>query len=161
MNVVRNIRDLGISDLDMPTEFLWWPLTLASWLGILVIIILIGFAVWAILEYRKRKVVSFVNNSLNELFERYKNDFDATAFARGVSVLFKRIYLTINRRSEVAGLSGIEWLRMLDQGLQDKPFTTGVGKVLLSAPYQEMADYDVESLYQLCLRRIETLRLVT
>jgi len=153
MGILFNIRDIQI-----PDDVLWWPLTLMSWLTILAVLLTIVIISWVIFRYRKKRVVHFANRTLVKLFSRYKQDQDASRFARDISILLKRIYLTIGNRSTIAGLSGKKWLNLLDQGFEDTPFATGIGQVLVTAPYQEKADFDVDSLYALCHRRIETLK---
>ena len=151
-------RSYDIHDIQMPGDALWWPFTLATWLSLLLILCLLAFGIWLFVYFRRKRVVYFSNRSLRYLLKRYQSDQDASAFARDVSVLLRRLYLTIGERNKIAGLSGEKWLEVLDDGLKDRPFTTGVGKVLGSAPYQRQAEYDVKSLYALCQRRIEAMR---
>jgi len=147
-----------IRDLDLPGSLLWWPPTLMTWLTVVGILLFCAGLIWLFLRYRKKRVLYFATRSLNKLFKRYQRDYDASGFARDISVLLKRIYMTVDKRAVIAGLSGKKWLAVLDQGFEDEPFTTGIGKILVSAPYQESADFNVQQLYSLCQRRIDSLR---
>ncbi len=147
-----------IRDIQLPDDILWWPPTALSVLSLLLVVSLIVFILWLFFRYRKKRVLHFATRRLNKLHKRYQNDFDASGFAREVSVLLKRIYMTVDKTKLVAGLSGKKWLAVLDDGFEDQPFTTGIGQILESAPYQKKADFNVQLLYSLCQRRIESLQ---
>jgi len=147
-----------IRDIQLPGGFLWWPPTALSILSLFIALSLLGVIVWLFFRYRKKRVLYFATRSLDKIYKRYQREYDASFFARELSVLLKRIYMTVGNRAVVAGLSGKKWLILLDQGFDDEPFTTGIGRILESAPYQETADFDVQSLYSLCQRRIESLQ---
>ncbi|VAW75560.1 hypothetical protein MNBD_GAMMA12-2760 [hydrothermal vent metagenome] len=152
------MADIDIRDIQLPSDLLWWPPTPLSWLTLCATISLVGVLVWLFFRYRKKRVLYFSLRNLEKLFKRYQSDYDASGFARDISVLLKRIYMTVGNRAVVAGLSGKKWLTVLDEGLDDEPFTKGIGQILVSAPYQKTADFDVQLLYVLCRKRIESLQ---
>ena len=61
-------------------------------------------------------------------------------------MLIRRTCLARYPRADVAGLTGEAWLAFLDETGRTREFSTGAGRVLVSAPYQNRADTDVDAL---------------
>ena len=61
---------------------------------------------------------------------------------------------------QFAGLTGERWVAWLDEGLDDKLFTEGPGRVLESLPYlggdQENRDIDIDELTDVVRQRLCT-----
>ena len=75
-----------------------------------------------------------------------------------LSELTRRTMLAYAPRDEVAGLTGDDWLQWLDQGMDDKPFSRGAGRILESLPYMNPQaiddDADVRGLIDAVLKRL-------
>ena len=69
-----------------------------------------------------------------------------------ISALLRRVAMSTNKRQDVASLTGEAWLAFLDSSLPDTPFSTGVGRYLIEAPYrpQELSDQKLSKLISLC-----------
>jgi hypothetical protein len=52
-------------------------------------------------------------------------------------------------RGQVAGLAGEQWLKFLDGNDPQQPFSKGVGRSLIDAPYRREATLDVDALLEL------------
>jgi hypothetical protein len=67
--------------------------------------------------------------------------------------------LAYESRDAVAGLVGEEWLEFLDQNLEKKYFSQGIGRSLVLFPYQnpkDLTSIDVTELCDLVKKRITT-----
>ncbi|MBV1913365.1 MAG: DUF4381 domain-containing protein, partial [Cycloclasticus sp.] len=69
-----------------------------------------------------------------------------------LSACVRRVSISVNSRSEVASLTGKEWLNYLDQSVEGTPFSTGVGQYLSDALYRKKAPEELEigALIELC-----------
>jgi hypothetical protein len=75
-----------------------------------------------------------------------------------LSVLIRRVAISVAPRKEVAGLTGRAWLAFLDNGLKDEPFSVGVGRLLVDAPYRKTppTDPEISQLLGLCRDWLKT-----
>ena len=130
-------EQIPLRDLHLPEDIGWWPLAPGWWL-----LILIAMAAVFYLSYRqclKWHWYAARRASLAELAEiqaEYAGGMDSLRLAKKLSVLLRRGMLAYAPRGKVAGLTGDKWLEWLDLGLDDYPFTRGVGRGIASAPYR-------------------------
>lgn len=69
---------------------------------------------------------------------------------RQLSILLRRLSISLFPRAEAAGLTGEAWLTFLDRPLQRPAFSVGEGRVLAEAPYRpEVQAEEVEPLLAL------------
>jgi Ca-activated chloride channel family protein len=83
---------------------------------------------------------------------RLEADGEMTAVQKvqALSILMKRIALSMRIREEVAGLVGQDWLKLLDQLFDSDQYTQGAGRYLAEAPYRSKVSYaEVAGLCQL------------
>jgi hypothetical protein len=52
-------------------------------------------------------------------------------------------------RQQVAGLQGEAWLVFLDGDSKEKLFSSGIGRVLITGPYQATLDLTIDALFPL------------
>jgi hypothetical protein len=80
--------------------------------------------------------------------------------SKALSELMRRSMLAYAPRAEVARLTGDTWLSWLDRGLSDAPFSSGVGRMLESLPYQrpevDQDNIDVSGLLDVVQLRLKT-----
>ena len=130
-------EQIPIRDLHLPAAVGWWPLAPGWW----VLIALASAALlWALYrQYRKWRADRARRVALRQLaaIEReYSETQDAVTVAGSLSELLRRAYLAYVPRSAIAGLTGERWLEFLDDGLDNATFTRGVGRRLVSLPYE-------------------------
>ncbi len=75
---------------------------------------------------------------------------DAPTLAATLSMLLRRAQL--RRMPQAAAFSGSAWLDHLDRLTGSNDFTTGVGRVLVDAPYRAHADFETPALVALARR---------
>ncbi len=91
---------------------------------------------------------------LNRIEKEFATTNDALKCLRELSVLLRRVAITL--RKESAGLTGSAWLEYLDQGMKEPEFSLGIGKILLTGPYQgEVEKANVPALMALCRKWVE------
>jgi hypothetical protein len=87
-------------------------------------------------------------------FAELKADYanDPQYGLRELSVLLRRVAISVSPRAEVASLTGEAWLLFLDGSVKNAPFSQGIGRCLSDAPYRRDALNPAEfaELLQLC-----------
>ena len=138
-----NPEDIPLRDLHLPDVAGWWPLAPGWW------VIAMLVAVGAILLLRKTFLAWRANaprrlalNHLAMIQCDFDDGADAVVLGKELSELTRRAMLAYAARDEVAGLTGDDWLRWLDRGLDEKSFSEGPGKNLESLPYMDPAGVD-------------------
>ena len=124
----------------------WWPPAPGWWmLGAIVAVAL------AVYLWRSRRE-SWQAQALREL-KRAEREFaesrDAARCVAQVSVLLRAVAIARARGIVVAGLTGDAWLRYLDEGIGGRHFSSGPGRILLTAPYMPNAEIDAAALCEL------------
>lgn len=117
-----------LHDIQLPEPITWWPLAF-GWYLLIASVFLIIFIVWKVWSrpvkrHLKREAVALLTDA----------DF------AGVSRLLRRIAVYQYPRKEVAGLNGDAWLAFLDKTGKTDAFTAGVGRKLVTAPYEPVPD---------------------
>ena len=154
-------QQLALRDIHMPEAVSWWP-PAPGWWGLLGLILLLVILLIFVRSWRRRRRLR--NSAVEELTricDAFKQHHDALRLVRELSVLLRRIAISYFPRTDVASLTGDDWLRFLDKrgAITDSEqgFLNGPGKILNSGPYQARLDVDTHALIVLCRRWVETL----
>ncbi len=115
-----------LHDIQLPAPIAWWPLA-PGWY--LLIALLVALIVLSARFFWQRKKRALKREALRLLME---------ADYASASTLLRRLALYQYPDENIAGLRGESWLAFLDKTGQTKAFTQGVGRALLTAPYQQM-----------------------
>ena len=166
---------LGVlRDVRLPAAVTWWPPAPGWW--VLLGVGLLGTLAWRYGWYDKclrfvrpssRPPPSAAEVALEEIARlraAFEKDGDVHELASALSGLLRRVSMKAASREEVAALTGEDWLRWLDERVEDAAwgdaFRTGAGRVLAEAPYRSPADVaasmDGEALLQLCERWVSS-----
>ncbi len=139
-----------LPDIALPPAIGIWPLAVGWYVVIAVLFIFLVVAVcYYIQRARQLRPRKIILQKLSELQLRYARESDAVALAAEVSALLRKATLLAFPRRDVAGLQGQAWLNFLDNTGKTTEFTRGVGRVLVTAPYQLHAEYPVPELLNL------------
>jgi ABC-type nickel/cobalt efflux system permease component RcnA len=128
----------GLIDIPLPQEARLWPQT---WPLRIAIVLIVALAVWGIWRFVHRyRANRYRREALSEL-DRMRQTPDAAPdrLAAQLSLLVRRTALAVFRRETVAPLTGTAWLAFLDRSYGGEEFSRGVGRWLVSAPYQQTA----------------------
>jgi len=152
-SITESVTTLPLRDIHLPDAVSWWPLPLGWWLLLVLLIVSGVLVVW----WRRRQAAARVRAAAllewQQLLEHFQQQRDELRLVQGLSILLRRVLLSYYPRAEVASLSGNAWLQYLDKvypARQDGPFSSGVGRTLIDAPYQQQVGCDVLALHALC-----------
>lgn len=150
-------EELPLRDIHLPDPVSWWPLAPGWWILLLLLITVISLLVYLVKrrDAKQRSPFSLAVKALSEIEKKHSNNENPQVLIRDVSRFFRQLAVNIKPRSEVAAMTGNEWLTFLDGDMDKKPFTKGPGKVLIDAPYQKQAFVDKDELLNLCHQWID------
>ncbi len=128
-----------LRDIHLPVSVSIWPPAPGWWLLVLLVIILLISGFWV---YRRFICPNVRKQALEELTQLNQRLADELNFGKGsiqfyidISILVRRIAISIFGSKQVAGLAGEPWLKFLDETSKTTFFTAGNGRLLISAPY--------------------------
>lgn len=133
--------ELALKDIHLPDAISWWPPAIGWWLLVLLIPALIGFSYWLYKRLTRKTALKTAKKTLAAI--KLNAELDNTQKLRELSILLRRVAVSLAPRTEVASLTGHSWLAFLDQSLSGAPFSQG-GQVLITAPYRNAAPSDQE-----------------
>lgn len=142
------MESLPLRDIHLPEAVGWWPPAIGWWLLPIVILTMAALLVWLIRRVRRMTPAKLALREL-DLLQR-DAELSADEKLRRLSVLLRRVCLSIYPREDVAGLTGDAWLRWLDQPLKEPGFSQGPGRILLDGAYRRAPAADTDALLALC-----------
>ncbi|MBF0583948.1 MAG: DUF4381 domain-containing protein [Magnetococcales bacterium] len=135
---------LVLRDIHLPDPLSWWPPALGWWLlaAAIATVLATGWLIWRHVQRNRLRKAALAE--LDRLVAAYTSHQKPQRLAADLSSLLRRVCLSPlwnPKPSEpphppVAGLTGEEWLHFLDRFLPGQPFSTGVGKWLVTLPFQ-------------------------
>lgn len=146
---------LPLRDFHLPNPIGWWPVAPGWWILLFSGVLLVVFSAWLWKRFNSFSLKKLAKKELKDL--RRMPDLSNSERIKQLSVLIRRVCISLYPRSTAARLTGNEWLKFLEQPLGDESFSHGVGRVLIDAPYQRDRDIDSDSLFSLCERWIDAL----
>jgi LPXTG-motif cell wall-anchored protein len=155
---VTDPTQLPLRDIHLPEPVSWWPPAPGWWLlsGLLLLAIVSGWY-WRRRRERLRwSAINLAREELTDIQQRFQTRNDTVECARRLSILLRRLSISLFPRNETAGLTGDKWLAFLDRPMAEKAFTEGRGRLLVEAPYRPAVEKaEVETLLSLCREWID------
>ncbi len=146
---------IPLRDYQLPEAISWWPPALGWWV-LLALLLVVGFGVFFLRKWIKRGVIK--KQAKQEMARlRQNQDFSETERVQQLSILIRRICLSVFLRVEMASLTGQAWLLFLDQLMGRTDFSQGLGRALIEAPYSRNTDLETEKLFDLCDQWVDRL----
>ncbi|PKM38048.1 MAG: DUF4381 domain-containing protein [Gammaproteobacteria bacterium HGW-Gammaproteobacteria-10] len=147
-----NPQPLPLRDIHLPEPVGFWPPALGWWLAALGIVILLVSMVWLIRRLTRKTALKSARRLLADL--KQDPSLDSAEKVSRLSVLLRRVSISLAPREQSAGLTGQAWLDHLDASLPDQPFSNGIGRQLIEIPYRNELppETDVLALFELCER---------
>ena len=141
---------LPLKDIHLPEAIGWWPPAIGWWLVVILILLLIVFLYWLYKRLTRKTAIKAAKKNLNAI--KHNPALDNNAKLRELSMLVRRVAVSVNPRTEVASLTGRQWLAFLDQSVTGAPFSEGCGRLLADAPYRNAppAGPEISQLISLC-----------
>lgn len=151
---------LPLRDIHLPGTVPFWPPAPGWWiLTALLLIGTIGGWWW----YRrhvqfKRSAARLARIELQQIVNRYESDKNSLELVRQLSVLVRRLSISLFPRTEVASLTGQAWLEFLQRESKLEQFRDDTGRLLAEAPYRrEVTEAEAETALGLCRTWIDTI----
>lgn len=124
-----------LRDIHLPEPVSFWPPAPGWWVLLALLILVCLAAYWA---YKRHQRPDIRKAALDEL-EGFRVEMNLRDASHNhyveLSILLRRIAITIFGNHRIAGLSGEKWLKFLDETGGTDFFSTQCGQVLTSAPY--------------------------
>lgn len=149
---------LPLRDIHLPGQIPFWPPAPGWWI---LAALVLGSVIGGWLLYRrhaemKRSATRLARIELQQIISRYESDRDALDLLRQLSVLLRRLSISLFPRTEVASLTGQAWLEFLDRQSRLEQFSTGTGRLLAEAPYRrEVSSAEAEQVLGFCRQWID------
>ncbi|MGE0385258.1 MAG: DUF4381 domain-containing protein [Gammaproteobacteria bacterium] len=150
--------DLPLRDIHLPPAPPWWPPAPGWWVLAALALLALALIAYRIRRHRRApraRVVRAARVALARLRSEFAAHRDPQRLAADLSVLLRRIALSVVPRAEIAGLHGERWLAALDVLAGTDEFSTGAGRALAIAPYAPHAQVDAERLLDLARTLID------
>ena len=141
---------LPLKDIHLPETVGWWPPAIGWWLIAILIPLIIVFLYWLYKRLSRKSAIKTAIKSLAVIkqYSRLENDKKL----RELSILIRRVAISVSPRAETASLTGQEWLAFLDKSLAGAPFSSGCGQLLINANYRKNPpeEHQMNQLINLC-----------
>ncbi len=125
---------LPLKDIHIPEAIGWWPPAIGWWLLAILIPALIVL-LYGLFKFLTRKTaIKTAKKNLDDIKQNLA--LDNITKLRELSMLIRRVSISVNPRTEVASLTGRQWLEFLDKSVTGAPFSEGCGQLLADAPYR-------------------------
>ena len=151
-----NPAELPLRDIHLPPPPGWWPPAPGWWFLAMLVIASAALGLWW-LQRRRRRQRSAVYNARIELqrLQARVGGEDPVQVLQSLSVLLRRLAISLLPRREAAGLTVEAWLRFLDRDMPGEEFSRGDGRILIDAPYRrDVGPEQLDAVLQLCERWI-------
>lgn len=145
-----NPTSLDLKDIHAPETIGWWPPAIGWWILAVTIPLLIIFLVWLYKRLTRKTALKTARRILAEIKQDAKRD--NLSVMSDLSVLLRRVAISVSPRAKSAGLTGRQWLEFLDSSVKGAPFTEGVGQLLTDGPYRltPPTELEISQLIDLC-----------
>ncbi len=150
--------ELPLRDIHLPEALNDWSLAIGWWI-LLILIPLIGFfCYWLFKRITRKTAIKTAKKLLKDL----KDDHVKTPHEKLeiISALLRRVAMSLNSRSDCAGLTGRAWLVYLDGLWKENAFSEGSGQILILDRFQKQQDdFDIEALMTITERWLKAQKL--
>jgi hypothetical protein len=124
---------LPLRDIHLPAPIGWWPPAPGWWLLALA---LLGLATVAWLQWRRGRVRRLALARLQSAVAALRQGAQPSACVQEIAATLRRYCMTVAADpAQVAGLVGGSWLGYLDSRWPRAAFASGIGRLLVEAPY--------------------------
>ena len=151
------MNELTLRDIRLPEPVSWWPPAPGWWLLLALIIMLAVLLPWLIKRWRRISLNALAQTEFKHIQRAFQQHQDSTRLAQDLSALLRRVCMSYGSRTQVASLTGDDWLQHLDALGQQPQFAGDIGQQLLTAPYQATNNIDADALLNTCRNWLEAL----
>jgi hypothetical protein len=141
---------LDLKDIHEPEAIGWWPPAIGWWVLAVSISLLIILLVWLYKRLTRKTALKTAQKILAQIKQDAARD--NLQKLGELSVLVRRVAISVSPRAKAAGLTGRQWLEFLDTSVKGTPFSEGIGQLLADAPYRKTppTELEISQLIDLC-----------
>jgi hypothetical protein len=141
---------LDLKDIHEPEAIGWWPPAIGWWLLAITIPLLIVLLAWLYKRLTRKTAIKTASKILAQI--KQDTEQDNHQKLSDLSVLIRRVAISVSPRDKAAGLTGRQWLAFLDTSVTGMPFSEGIGQLLADAPYRktQLTELEISQLITLC-----------
>ena len=139
-----------LKDIHEPEAIGWWPPAIGWWILAVLIPLLIILSIWVYKRLTRKTALKTAKKILAEIKQDAMRD--NLSVVCDLSVLVRRVAISMSPRAKAAGLTGRQWLVFLDSSVKGAPFSEGIGQLLVGSPYQKTppTELEISQLIELC-----------
>ncbi|RLA25374.1 MAG: DUF4381 domain-containing protein [Gammaproteobacteria bacterium] len=141
--------ELPLRDIHIPEAISWWPPAIGWWV-LAVLIPLVLYLSYKLYKHLTRKTAL---KSAKKYFQILRHDEQMPKREKlvALSSLMRRTAMSLYPRTDVASLTGEDWLNFLDNSIPNRGFNSDTGWLLTDALYSQKADTQyLAPLFNLC-----------
>ncbi len=130
------MESLQLQDIHLPGSASFWPLAFGWWI---LLVMIISVATWLVIKVIKRAKEKRHQHKILDKFKSLEKKLKtkpSNATIAEINTLLRQLAITYYPRTEVASLTGSDWLYFLDESGSTHEFSRGAGRILIEAPYQ-------------------------
>ena len=139
-----------LKDIHEPVDIGNWPPAIGWWILAITVPLLIILLVWIYKRLTRKTALK----TARKILDRLKQDTtpDNLAIVSELSILLRRVAISLSPRNQTAGLTGRKWLAFLDSSVKGEPFSSGIGQLLADAPYRKtpITELELSQVIELC-----------
>ena len=128
-----------LRDIHLPGEPGIWPLAPGWWILIAVLLVLL---IWLLVKLLKRARQKRYQQKILDQYSVLEQSLlkhpDNQSIA-AINTFLRQLAVNHYPRTDIASLTGNNWLAFLDKAGDTSEFTQGAGRILIDAPYQRNA----------------------
>jgi hypothetical protein len=137
----------GLRDIHIPRPVSLWPLAMGWW-GILIFVI--SSVSYTLLKKHKSKpknIWKITKPELVRIQKSYRIHRSEAQSCADLSMLIRRVVLLYYPRTDIASLTGEQWLKFLDNTTSNQDFSNGLGRWVVTAPYMSEPKLDIKQTF--------------
>lgn len=151
---MNNFDQLPLRDIHLPDPVSWWPPAIGWWL-LSAAVILIAFSLWAVVRRmtpwrRRKKLLYLAAKELDRIEQEYDTTRDGRTALQRLSILMRRVSMSIFGRRAVAGVCGQRWADWLANAIRLDSARAGCIRVLVEGPYRPTDPDELPELFVYC-----------
>ncbi len=130
------MESLQLRDIHLPESASVWPLSIGWWVLFAMTILMMT---WLVIKAIKRRKQKRHQRKILAKFKALEEKLKATPnnnTVAEINTLLRQLAITYYPRTEIASLTGGDWLHFLDESGDTHDFSQGAGRILIEAPYQ-------------------------
>ncbi|MDQ7089947.1 MAG: DUF4381 domain-containing protein [Methylococcales bacterium] len=150
--------ELALRDIHLPEALSNASFAIGWWMLLILIPLLCFSGYWLFKRITRKTAIK----AARKLLKNLKVDDSQTKREKLeiVSALLRRVAISLNSRSDCAGLTGKAWLSYLDSLWKENAFSEGSGQILISGRFQKQSDdFDMEGLIAMTERWLKAQKL--